>query len=69
VYKSQVTKLDIISSEIGGLVEVTLVGISQHFYVLSGSIDIFSPSFQLSCFCPYQWCCIVDYFVPVGGIS
>jgi hypothetical protein len=68
VYKSQVTKLDIISSEIGGLVEVTLVSISQHFYVLSGSIDIFSPSFQLSCSCPYQWCCIVDSFVPVGGI-
>jgi len=49
VLKSQVANLEIVKSEVSRLVGVLFVGISRLLYVLYGSIDSFSQSFQLPC--------------------
>jgi len=49
VHNSQVDNLEILSSEVGCLVEVTFVGKSQLLLIVYGSINIFSPLFQLPC--------------------
>ena len=69
VHKRQVAKLDILSSEVGILVEVMFVLISQLHLGLYGSIDSFSLSFQLPCSSRLQRYSVVDSLGPVGSIQ
>jgi len=69
MYERYVTNLEIVSFDVGRLVEVWFVGISRLLQVVNGSIDNFSSLSQVPLSSQEKWQCIVNTLDPVDVIQ